>query len=660
MGAYDNPNINVGVDKESGQLIGQAIAGVGQSIAKGFQDRSKLLLDIEKRRIANKKANDAIIIKVNEDILKKGNEVYDSTKKVNFGDSVTDAYQKQIGKTGMTEILNQYRIDPGSLTVAQMKLMRQLDKTSLTVGETASDFAGVVQTTQEVIDGDMNNIDKTQSSSIAIQYVNENYSESTNEFQNNGGQSWDLVNVVSMINPETGKTEEQSFNTSNNEQGNNNSVINVGGHVITLAPPLETEMLNRFTEEGTIIKGKTGLAKFANQELFVKKNVVLRKDDQGTYEEETSFPNTGAIYNFVTENSSATLDAELMLNDGYKSANAYLNTYEGYNTRKVTKEQSDLGVIGFVTIPNPQYADRPSFELLSGGLKDDGTFSDEVDQGILMELPIFSIQPAPADMKDSKITKLNNGMRVQTAQLNNYKMILQYENVKSLGGFEAPTKPKATKKKNYITKNNDVKLTERQRLDASIDSFNKILTADGLGIKKVNGKDVEYNKYQSNQLNVKYGEKPGMAGGAFGFIRNLRGKVDEQGRRLYSEQLLDKFLEIPSDGGKVNGKDDAQRTLFKKSKFYKALYSNIRQKEPELNRKGNDYVTYDQLDQADKDKIDESVDNKIFSGQYKKYFGKGLVYNSAPPRVEGEKVNPFLTTKELVKQLGKNSYTLNK
>ena len=186
MGAYDNPNINVGVDKESGQLIGQAIAGVGQNIAKGFQDRAKLLLDIEERRIANKKANDAIIIKVNEDILKKENEVYDSTKNVNFGDSVTDAINKTIVKTGMTEILNQYRTDPGSLTPAQIKLMRQLDKTSLTVGETASDFAGVIQTTREAIDGDMNNIDKTQSSSIAIQYVNENYSASTNKFQNNG------------------------------------------------------------------------------------------------------------------------------------------------------------------------------------------------------------------------------------------------------------------------------------------------------------------------------------------------------------------------------------------------------------------------------------------------------------------------------------------
>lgn len=42
MGAYDNPNVNVGVDKTSGRMIGQAIAGVGQSIGKAITDSAKI------------------------------------------------------------------------------------------------------------------------------------------------------------------------------------------------------------------------------------------------------------------------------------------------------------------------------------------------------------------------------------------------------------------------------------------------------------------------------------------------------------------------------------------------------------------------------------------------------------------------------------------
>ena len=32
MGAYDNPDVNVGIDRQSGRMIGQAIAGIGQQI----------------------------------------------------------------------------------------------------------------------------------------------------------------------------------------------------------------------------------------------------------------------------------------------------------------------------------------------------------------------------------------------------------------------------------------------------------------------------------------------------------------------------------------------------------------------------------------------------------------------------------------------------
>jgi len=42
MGAYDNPNVNVGIDKTSGRMIGQAIAGAGQSFGKAITDSAKI------------------------------------------------------------------------------------------------------------------------------------------------------------------------------------------------------------------------------------------------------------------------------------------------------------------------------------------------------------------------------------------------------------------------------------------------------------------------------------------------------------------------------------------------------------------------------------------------------------------------------------------
>ena len=57
MGAYENPNINVGVDNQSGQLIGQAIANFGQGIAKGIDASSKIMAEATARERQNKKEN---------------------------------------------------------------------------------------------------------------------------------------------------------------------------------------------------------------------------------------------------------------------------------------------------------------------------------------------------------------------------------------------------------------------------------------------------------------------------------------------------------------------------------------------------------------------------------------------------------------------------
>jgi len=71
MGAYDNPNVNVGVDTVSGQLLGKAAANVGSVIGKGLVDAAKTeAKGIEKY---NKilEANNIIDNKVDELITKE-------------------------------------------------------------------------------------------------------------------------------------------------------------------------------------------------------------------------------------------------------------------------------------------------------------------------------------------------------------------------------------------------------------------------------------------------------------------------------------------------------------------------------------------------------------------------------------------------------------
>jgi hypothetical protein len=55
MGAYENPAQLV--DKQSGQLIGQAIASIGQNLAKGMDAQSKVYREMAERRRATLKAN---------------------------------------------------------------------------------------------------------------------------------------------------------------------------------------------------------------------------------------------------------------------------------------------------------------------------------------------------------------------------------------------------------------------------------------------------------------------------------------------------------------------------------------------------------------------------------------------------------------------------
>ena len=46
MGAYENPNINIGVDTQSSQLVSQALTSVGQSIAQGVKGANKLTAQV--------------------------------------------------------------------------------------------------------------------------------------------------------------------------------------------------------------------------------------------------------------------------------------------------------------------------------------------------------------------------------------------------------------------------------------------------------------------------------------------------------------------------------------------------------------------------------------------------------------------------------------
>jgi len=57
-GAYENPDVNVGIDRQSGQMIGQAIAGIGQQIGGAAANASNKMLKA-KQDLAERKRKEA-------------------------------------------------------------------------------------------------------------------------------------------------------------------------------------------------------------------------------------------------------------------------------------------------------------------------------------------------------------------------------------------------------------------------------------------------------------------------------------------------------------------------------------------------------------------------------------------------------------------------
>jgi hypothetical protein len=57
-GAYENPDVNVGIDRQSGQMIGQAIAGIGQQIGAAAANASNKMLKA-KQDLAERKRKEA-------------------------------------------------------------------------------------------------------------------------------------------------------------------------------------------------------------------------------------------------------------------------------------------------------------------------------------------------------------------------------------------------------------------------------------------------------------------------------------------------------------------------------------------------------------------------------------------------------------------------
>ena len=85
MGAYDNPNVNVGVDRTSGQNLGRMIAGVGQTIAKSMTEADK----IEAKSVAQYNK----LLEANN-IITNAEEVAAVTRSNNINTVLTDSGMK--------------------------------------------------------------------------------------------------------------------------------------------------------------------------------------------------------------------------------------------------------------------------------------------------------------------------------------------------------------------------------------------------------------------------------------------------------------------------------------------------------------------------------------------------------------------------------------
>jgi hypothetical protein len=669
MGAYENPNINIGVDTQSSQLVSQALSSVGQSIAQGVKGANKIAIQQrekeEKNRLEALQRSIGIIDELDEDSVKAGTSDFNGG---NFGSAVSaasfgattevDDNGEEIGTTSaMSNVLEAKQT--GTATPEQILKNNQWQRFIPQTKEIAENVSAAADYVNNLKTGE---IYSAGSSSGLLSFLNGEFTNADTKvvYNKKNGYSY-LTKAEGGV---MGKIGDGKYSLNWN-QANSGLVesmndadlyhIGFGKNAIITIPPMQELSYDEYTGgkngkgKGAIIKANSsGTARFYNQDLYVEEEIITGTDKVGTYTQVVKRPNVENLEALAIETANARIDGHLTTGpNSYKSLNAYFDNYfnpevgPGRGTSALefwaanhpgltddeikravkTGYHADLqdmmnrGVVGYI--------EDPTYE--GSGLR-------TVKNGGYIEIAKLTPVNPDAFPSSEAFTKLPGDLLFKTQNIDAMKQMMSVINNKILGTYdEADAATAGEKNKTYTDKFSKITPnltdTSNNQFTTKFNSLNKPVV--------VEGKNQGYNQFDSNNKNIDY-TKPNT--GAPGLLNAI---TSDPALTAYKSVITDNYLPMVS-GGKV----------------VTSAHKKITDRYTAIIGQQNSIPTNTPLEKFPagiKLLVAKAAENDI--AEFDKNVDKGLVWNL---NKSGKAPGQAITTEELILQLPSRFTTVKK
>ena len=639
MGAYENPNINIGVDTQSNQLVSQALSSAGQSIAQGVKGANKIAIQQrekeEQNRLEALQRTIGIIDVLDKDSVTADVNSFDGN---DFGSAVSaasfsattevDDNGEVIGTTpAMSNVLEAKQT--GKATPEQILKNGQWQRFILQTKPIAENFMGVADLINNLKAGQ---IYSAGSSSGLLSFLNGEFTNADTKVVYNKKNGYSYLTkaeggVMSAIGDGKYSLNWNEANAGIVKSLNDADLYHVGfgkDEIITI-PPMQELSYNEYTGgengkgKGAIIKANSsGTARFYNQDLYVEEEIIRGKNLEGIYTQVVKKPNVENLEALAIETANARIDGHLTTGpNSYKSLNAYFDNYFNPDVgpgRGITSIRK--GVFGY--IEDPAYK---------------GSGPRRVNNGGYIEITkLAPVNPDAAKGFMDRMTKLPGDLLFRTKDIDAMKKMMSIINNKILGTYDEPDAPTATEKdKTYETRfpkiTPNATDTSNNQFTTKFNSLNKPVV--------VEGKNQGYNQFDSNNKNIDYTKDNTGAPGL------LKAIMSDPTLTAYKSVITDNYLPMVS-GGKV----------------VKSAHKKITDRYTAIIGQQNSIPTNTPLEKFPagiKLLVAKAAENDI--AEFDKNVDKGLVWNL---NKSGKAPGQAITTEELILQLPSRFTTVKK
>ena len=448
-GAYANPNVNVGVDRQSGQMIGNAVANIGQSFAAGITEKKRRddVADERRRREAEKaqaraEQNWAISKEVES---QKTAEVMDfqATLKANNidMDSLDGSFRSVIDEMYAAKSrLAQSRSDYDG---------RKEDEAAIRNGESFIGGIGEKFQTMNMLTSTWKEkfkkrdvpggIDNSASDPLFAAMMN--IGEGDGEGVNAGSVGWQrrtgpggkiqlfqVADSPKIRELNNGKPYELSYDQVSGFLNDDDNNPNTFGP-FSLVPDHAKEINQAGKDAKIFLEGGA-----INKDKFYSKGVEYLAADGlgGTYGEQLSWPNTKLMQGSLSEMAKSSAEAELGFGGSSVTANS--------NIRAKAKNRKKI-----ITLPNGEEKEITEYYFPTFGERDPQTGEIKQTGEIIL-----------GDSMSGLMTQNNEDGTEETdgygkEEYDNYLKFTEYQYMSQNGAY-APPEAIASEKREYINK----------------------------------------------------------------------------------------------------------------------------------------------------------------------------------------------------------------